>query len=276
MEHVLVNGVVTKKTEAELSSFLWDNPFTFSQKVWFGYGGIPLLKENITSLKKQLETLGFELPPLFNNHRELFRLCKRILNKNKFYRSGHLNIQIFASENTTNSLIISESVENFDFPISKEGLLIDISTYKKDSKSLLQRFACHNRGIWQAARNEIKNAPFSTAVLLNENGFICEGINANIFILKDNILLTPTPETGCYSDTIKEIILSMADELKIKLVQSAEIPKEILTVADEAFMVSEARGIEWVLGFNQKRYIRSISLELHEKINTFLKNKIAG
>ena len=276
MDYVLVNGVVTKKTEAELSSFLWDNPFTFSQKVWFGYGGIPLLKENITSLKKQLETLGFELPPLFNNHRELFRLCKRILNKNKFYRSGHLNIQIFASENTTNSLIISESVENFDFPISKEGLLIDISTYKKDSKSLLQRFACHNRGIWQAARNEIKNAPFSTAVLLNENGFICEGINANIFILKDNILLTPTPETGCYSDTIKEIILSMADELKIKLVQSAEIPKEILTVADEAFMVSEARGIEWVLGFNQKRYIRSISLELHEKINTFLKNKIAG
>ena len=276
MDYVLVNGVVTKKTEAELSSFLWDNPFTFSQKVWFGYGGIPLLKENITSLKKQLETLGFELPPLFNNHRELFRLCKRILNKNKFYRSGHLNIQIFASENTTNSLIISESVENFDFPISKEGLLIDISTYKKDSKSLLQRFACHNRGIWQAARNEIKNAPFSTAVLLNENGFICDGINANIFILKDNILLTPTPETGCYSDTIKEIILSMADELKIKLVQSAEIPKEILTVADEAFMVSEARGIEWVLGFNQKRYIRSISLELHEKINTFLKNKIAG
>ena len=276
MEYVLVNGVVTKKPEAELSSFLLDNPFTISQKVWFGYGGIPLLKENITSLKKQLETLGFELPPLFNNHRELFRLCKRILNKNKFYRSGHLNIQIFASENTTNSLIISESVENFDFPISKEGLLIDISTYKKDSKSLLQRFACHNRGIWQAARNEIKNAPFSTAVLLNENGFICEGINANIFILKDNILLTPTPETGCYSDTIKEIILSMANELKIKLVQSAEIPKEILTVADEAFMVSEARGIEWVLGFNQKRYIRSISLELHEKINTFLKNRIAG
>lgn len=276
MEYVLVNDVVTKKAEAKLSTFLWDKPFIVSQKVWFGYGGIPLLHENITSLKEQLATLGFQLPPHFNNYRELFRLCKRILNKNKFYRSGHLTIQIFASDSGSNSLITSENAENFDFPIAKEGALIGISSLKKDSNSPLPRFACYNQGIWQAANNEIKNAPFNTSVLLNDNGFICEGINANIFILKDNILLTPSPQTGCYNDVVKEVVFSLSDQLKVNLVQTDEIPKEILTVADEVFLLSEAQGIQWLLGLGNKRYIRSFSLELHEKINTFLKNKITG
>ncbi len=273
MEYVFVNGVVTKKTEADISTFLWDKPLVISQKVWFGYGGIPLLQENILSLKKQLATLGIKLPHVFNNHRELFRLCKRMLNKNKFFRSGHLNIQIFASENKTNSLITAKNADNFDFPISQEGSLIAFSEYRKHSGSSLQRFACHNRGIWEAAKNEIKNAPFNTSVLLNEKGYICEGIASNIFILKDNILLTPSPETGCYTDIIKDVIFSLSDQLK--LVQSDEIPKEILSVADEVFLVSEAEGIRWILGLNNKRYIRSFSLELHEKINDFLKNKTA-
>lgn len=273
MEYVFVNGVVTKKTEADVSTFLWDNPFAISQKVWFGYGDIPLLQENILSLNEQLATLGIDLPAFFEDHRELFRLCKRMLNKNKFFRSGHLNIQIFASDNNTNCLITAENADNFDFPISQEGSLIHFSEFRKDSGSPLQRFACHNRGIWEAAKNEIKNAPFNTSVLLNEKGFICEGINANIFILKDNILLTPSPETGCYTDIIKDVIFSLSNQLKLNLAQSDEIPKEILSVADEVFLVSEAGGIQWVLGLDKKRYIRSFSLELHEKINQFLKEK---
>ncbi len=275
MEYVFVNGVVTKKSEADISTLFWDNPLVISQKIWFGYGGIPLLQENILSLQEQLATLGIKLPHVFNNHRELFRLCKRMLNKNKFFRSGHLNIQIFASENKTNSLITAKNADNFDFPISQEGSLIAFSEYRKHSGSSLQRLACHNRGIWEAAKNEIKNAPFNTSVLLNEKGYICEGIASNIFILKDNILLTPSPETGCYTDIIKDVIFSLSDQLKLKLVQSDEIPKEILSVADEVFLGSEAEGIRWILGLNNKRYIRSFSLELHEKINDFLKNKTA-
>ena len=274
MEYVLVNNVVTKKTEANLSAFLWDTPFIVSQKVWFGYGGIPLLPENVASLKGQLAILGFELPPLFNNYRELFRLCKRILNKNKHYRSGHLDIRIFASENGINSLIISEGNTNFDFPISEEGLLLNFSGVKKNSTSSLQQFAFQSNRIWQVAENQIKNTSFNNSVLLNEKDFVCEGLKANIFLLKDNTLITPSPGTGCYSDVIRKIILELSTQVQLKIIESGEVTREMLFTASEIFLASEAGGIQWVLGLENKRFIRSFSLELHQHINSYLKTKV--
>ena len=273
MAYVLVNNEIKKTAETNLSSFLWNSPSLFRQKIWFGYGGIPLFDENLANLKEQLVVHGFEQPPLFRQPRELFRLCKRTLNKNKLFRSGHINFQLFASETHTQLLVTTEPREIFDFPLSDNGLLVRISELRKSSSSPLEKFSGNNDKIWQAAKHQLKNTSFNGALLLNEKGFVCEGLGANIFLLKDNMLITPSPESGCYIDVLRNLIVSLATSMGVKVLQSDEIPKEMLFVADEIFMASEANGIEWILGLNSKRFIRSFSLELHEKINALLKQK---
>ncbi len=68
MDFVIINGEIIRKEEANLTVFIWENPFVFHHKSWFGFGGIPLFFENLALLKEELEIFGAEIPQLFNQH----------------------------------------------------------------------------------------------------------------------------------------------------------------------------------------------------------------
>ncbi|HPF51804.1 MAG TPA: aminotransferase class IV [Draconibacterium sp.] len=272
MKFVIVNGVVCNKEEAIISDFLWNQPLTVSQNIWFGYGGIPLLKENLLDLREQMASLGKTLPPVFAHQRELFRLCKRMLNKNKFYRSGHLHFRFFISGKEPKWLVEAVNYEEFEFPFPDSGLLAEISSLTKLSTSELNRFSSHNQLLWTAARVKT-GTPATRPIILNEKGMVCEASDATIFLIKKGVLVTPSLESGCYQDVIRQIIIDQAIKNKIQVIESVEIDAKMLLAADEIFLASEARGIEWILGIENKRFVRNYSLLLHEKVDEYLKEK---
>ncbi len=274
MAFIIVNGEVIAKNDANLTPFLWDEPYLVSQKVWFGFGGIPLLNENLKVIKAQFDSLKIALPPLFNNQRELFRLTKRMLNKNKFYRSGFINYQFFISKGKCNSLITSETFSEFDFPYSEKGLLTNISNVTKNSTHRMGCFKCYNHILWQSANAQLINSAHSGSILLNERGIICEGIASNIFMLKDDVLATPSLHTGCYEDVLRGVILQMAKTIKLKIIESAEIAAEHLSGFDEIFFTSEEHGFQWVLGYNKRRFVHEVSERLYFELNNWLKEKV--
>lgn len=273
MSFVIANGKVLAKKDAELTDFLWENPFILSQKVWFGFGGIPLLQENIKSLKDQLATFNQPLPELFDKPRELFRLCKRILNKNKFYRSGHLTIQLFISPKKIDTLISSTASTEFDFPFSTKGVLCDFSDYPKNSLFDLGQYGCHNSHLWNSAKAQKIDTIFNGLILTNEKEVLCEGIGSNIFMLKGNTLYTPSLKTGCFKDTLRPIVFEQAKLMSLKVTESAELKKQHLMEMDEVFFASEANGIQWMQGIGNKRFVHQYSDLIHENINIYLKNR---
>ncbi len=275
MESVIVNGTVISRKEAETGSFLSNDAFVFNHKIWFGYGGIPLLPENIELLRRQTESLGVSLPDLFNKPRELFRLCKRMLNKNKFYRSGLLIFTFFISGTKVNYMIIAQNREIFEFPLAEKGLLVNIALHKVYSSAGLAALPVQHQILWKTCEADIRDSIYNSSLLLNEKGFVCEAIRSNLFVMKNKKLITPSTSSGCYQDIIRDITLGLAEKMKIKIVESDEITVDILRSADEIFLVSEAEGIQWILGIDNKRFVREFSLELHEEINSFLEQKIA-
>ena len=272
MEFVIVNGVVCKKKDALDGSFLWNQPLAVTQDVWFGYGGIPLLNENLLSLSGQLASLGKKLPPLFKNQRELFRLCKRMLNKNKYFRSGHLRFQVFVSDDKTAWLVEAIPYETLEFPFRENGQLAEISSINKLSSNLLNEFRCHNRMLWEAAKVKAGTTAI-LPVFLNEKGMVCEAGEANIFLMKKGVLITPSLESGCYRDVMRQIVIDQASATKIPVIESAEIDAKMLLAADEIFQVSESRGVEWILGIDNKRFVRNYASLLHEKVDDYLRDK---
>ena len=62
MDFLIINGDIITEKEANHIPFFLDQAFILSQKMWFGFGGIPLLNENIQSLLRQLKTLNIEIP----------------------------------------------------------------------------------------------------------------------------------------------------------------------------------------------------------------------
>jgi branched-chain amino acid aminotransferase len=273
MEYIIVNGEILKKPEIGFTPFFWDEPFLITQKMWFGFGGIPLFHENIETVKLALNTLNVDVPDLLQNEKELFRITKRMLNKNRFYRSGLITCQVFVGKTETNIILTSVNFSDFDFPFSKQGIIVNYFEFEKYSGNPLCTYSFSNETLWKFAESRIRGTAFQNSIILNEKGFVCDCISANIFMIKGKTFFTPSVETGCYSDTLRNHILNAAQKTGLKVAETDEIKKEDISQMNEIFIASEEFGMQWIIGVLNKRFVHSYSLKIHEQINDFLKQK---
>ena len=274
MNFIIINGEITPKKDANLTHLFWDEPFVLSQKVWFGYGGIPLFSKNIDFLCQQLEVFNIEIPDFLINKRELSRISKRMLNKNKFYRSGIINIQLFIIDTKIDYVISSIGYPEFEFPISKQGLLANFSESKRRSANDLNRHLFYNKTNWRIKRSQLRDSTFQNSILINEKGMVSEGIASNIFMIKDNVIVTPSLGSGCFEDTIRNLILEVTSEIKLKTLELPNIKKEHILAMDEIFFASEEIGIQWILGVENRRSVNPVTKQIHQKLNAILKSKV--
>ena len=273
MAYLLVNNHILKETEAKLTPFLLNTPDIYKHSIWFGFGGIPLLDENLEILEIELKTLGHDLPELFKNRRELFRLLKRMLNKNRFYRTGLITFQFFITEEKIAYLVTCKAFEDFDFQINAQGLFISISTSKVLSHSQYNISRFGRAALWKQVAAECKDKTNTRAVILNEKEIVCEGIAANLFMIKDKVLFAPSVNTGCYCDLIRPEIMRLANGLNMKVVETDDLEPKHLLQMDELFFASETQGIQWILGFEDRRYVHRHTDKIYAALNSFLEKK---
>ncbi len=274
MDYIIINGETIKKKEAGFTSFFWDEPFVITQKLWFGFGGIPLFYENIEGIKIALKALNTAIPALLNDEHELFRITKRMLNKNRFFRSGIITCQVYIGQNVTNTIISSFAFPEFDFPISKQGLLMNFSEFEKYSVNPLNQFNFFNAPFWKFAKAGNLGNTLDNSIFMNEKDAVCDCISSNIFMLKGKVLYTPSIDTGCYIDSLRKFILDSAKNVNLKINESDSIKKEEVFKMDEIFLASEDQGIQLVLGVDNKRFVHNYSRNIHHNLNDYLKNKV--
>ncbi len=274
MDFIIVNGEIIKKQEAGFTSFVWDEPFVVTHKIWFGFGGIPLFNENIEKISTILKTLNTEIPVLLNDKPELFRITKRMLNKNRYFRSGIITCQIFVGQTETNTIFSSFAFPVFDFPISKQPTLINFSDFEKYSNNPLNQFAFFNAPFWQFAKAGNFETTFDNSIFMNEKEAVCDCISSNIFMLKGRVLYTPSIETGCYIDSFRDIVLESAKGINLKVNESEAIGKKDVFQMDEIFLASEEQGIQLVLGVDNKRFVHNYSRNIYDNLNEYLKSRV--
>ena len=76
------------------------------------------------------------------------------------------------------------------------------------------------------------------ALMLDKNGYISEGSGENIFIVKDDVLFTPTTE-HCLNGITRQSVMQIAEDLQLKIFEK-DIDYEYLLNADEAFFTGTA------------------------------------
>ena len=84
------------------------------------------------------------------------------------------------------------------------------------------------------AKQEAIDAGFDDALFLNVVGNISELSAANIFLVKDSVLITPDTASDILEGITRRTILEIAKEEEIKIEERSVQPSE-LTEADEAF-----------------------------------------
>ena len=77
--------------------------------------------------------------------------------------------------------------------------------------------------------------------MLDPEGYVAEGSGENIFIIKDGVIYTPEV-TACLNGITRGTVLTLADELGIKVVEK-RITRDEVYIADEAFFTGTAAEV---------------------------------
>lgn len=89
------------------------------------------------------------------------------------------------------------------------------------------------------AKLEAKEHGYAEAVMLNEQGLVCEGTGENIFVVRNGIMSTPPLSDGVLEGITRDTVLTIADELGIPAGEES-LTRSDLYVADEMFMTGSA------------------------------------
>jgi len=89
------------------------------------------------------------------------------------------------------------------------------------------------------AKIESHKAGYEEAILLDDNGHVCEGSGENIFVVNDGVIVTP-PQTASILDGIsRKSVIQIARDLGFAVVER-DIGRAELYLADEIFLTGTA------------------------------------
>jgi aminodeoxychorismate lyase len=121
--------------------------------------------------------------------------------------------------------------------VYERGFRAIVSRYRLYRKSPLAGLKSANYLINLLARREALAEGAEEAILLNDLDLITEGSTSNLFLVKDDRLITPGEASGCLPGITRRVILELADSLGINAV-AGNVTLEELLLSDEAFLTN--------------------------------------
>jgi len=155
------------------------------------------------------------------------------------------------------------------------GVKCKISSWRKPSADSLPVYAkiAAMYLLYHLAVVEANNCGFDEAILLDSEGYVAEGSGENIFIVKDEMLITPPTYGAILEGITRNTVMKVAIEVLGMKVVERRIKREELYTADEAFFTGTAAEITPIIevdnrtiGNGQIGKITSQLMELYQKI----------
>jgi branched-subunit amino acid aminotransferase/4-amino-4-deoxychorismate lyase len=200
---------------------------------------------------------------------------EELVRRNKIGQSARVRLMIFRDgdglyapvTNRIGYVLQVSKMTDSQYTGNPRGLIIDVfDEVTKPVTSLSNLKTCNSLPFVLAGvfRNQHK---LDDVLLLNQHGFLCEAISSNIFVVYQNQLFTPALSEGCVAGVMRQVVMHLARENDLHLVE-AQISPQILNEADEVFLTNAVQGIQWVMGYNRKRYFNEMFRFLLNALNT--------
>jgi branched-chain amino acid aminotransferase len=110
-----------------------------------------------------------------------------------------------------------------------------------------------------------KSMNWGEALVLNNEGHICDGSKSNIFILLQGQIITPSIDQGCISGVMRRYIFENASQLLLPLIES-NLTIEMLRSAEEVFLTNAIIGIQSVHHFEGKLYQQNETRKIYDML----------
>jgi len=124
------------------------------------------------------------------------------------------------------------------------GVDVGVSTWRRMAPDTLPNMAKAGANYMnsQLVKMEALQNGYDEGIMLDYQGMVSEGSGENIFIIKDNIIYTPSMSSSLLKGITRDSIIQLAIKMGLE-VREEQIPREMLYMADEIFFTGTAAEV---------------------------------
>lgn len=253
-----------------------------SRGLRFGDGLFETLKSSNNTLQfadahferlwKGMTLLQFKIPVHFTV-KDLKAQTQELLNKNGHNSMARVRLTVFRGDGGLYddiNHIPHYLIQTWPLPEDtgkwlSNGLLLGIYNDVKKSCDILSNLKHNNFLPYVMAALHAKKQKWNDAVLLNNHGRVCDTTIANIFLVKGDVICTPSLKEGCIAGIMRKNLLRQFAEDKLIVIED-EITIEDLQNADEVFLSNSIYNVRWVQRIGDKKYDNKYTQKLFSSL----------
>jgi len=248
---VYVSGKLLPKEEAKISVF--DHGLLYGDGVFEGIraynGNIFALHQHIDRLYNSAKAIFLEVPL---SKTEMAHAIKSTMEANNL-KDAYIRVVLTRGVgklgldphkcSVPEIIIITDTIELYPKELYEKGLYIKtVATIRNHYSSLDPKIKSLNYLNNILAKIESIQSDAGEALMLNKDGYVAECSGDNIFICKDNTLLTPPESAGILIGITRNCVMSLASKMGIP-VREELMTRYDLYIADECFLTGTAAEI---------------------------------
>lgn len=210
--------------------------------------GMPcLLPEHLERMRQSLAGVGATSIRLDDAH--LWEAMVSLLHQNGFEK-GHARIRFAVSLgvgalNHLNSGNAWSWMTAAAVSMEERALRVMPAPWKHEKAGLLVGLKTGNYAAQIIAIDKARREGFDELLFYNHDGELCEAAMANVFLIHNDCLFTPSLESGCLPGIARAFVLRLASSHGIKCVEKILLENDVDS-ADGIFLTSSVKGPVWV------------------------------
>ncbi|MGZ6005392.1 MAG: branched-chain amino acid transaminase [Candidatus Saccharimonadales bacterium] len=183
-----------------------------------------------------------------------------LLRQNEIRENVLVRATVFIDELIAGTKIhdLKNSFAAYIYPLGeilpRNGINVCVSSWTRTPDNAIPSRAKVNGSYVNASlmKNEALLNGYDEAIAIDDHGHVSEGTVANLFIIRDGVLITPDPATDILEGITRKTILRIAQSINIPTKERA-IDRSELYIADEIFMCGSSAVLTPVLSVDRRQ-----------------------
>lgn len=194
------------------------------------------------------------------SYEEFKKIMLDLLNRNNIKENVLIRVTVFVDELIAGTKIkgLKNSMSAYVYPMGeilpRDGVNVCVSSWTRAADNMIPARAKVNGQYVNASlmKNEALQNGYDEAIALDQSGHVSEGTVANLFIVREDKLVTPDMATDLLEGITRSTIIEIANNTGIKLEQRT-IDRTELYISDEAFMCGSSANITPILSIDKRK-----------------------
>jgi branched-chain amino acid aminotransferase len=186
---------------------------------------------------------------------KLSALLLEVCRLNNCLDSARVRLQAFRTESGAGYIIEAASLPKMPLSLPQVGYKVDIYPKARKAMDAFANLKSSNYLPYVMAERFAQQRGLDEAIVLNAEGNICDGSKTNLFMVRENKILTPALHQGCVNGVMRRHVMEQLRLHKYEMEETVLTQDDLLT-ADSIFLTNAVRGICWVEWFREQRFLR--------------------